>query len=201
MKKTLSTIWGVLVILGIAATAQADDIQLGTPSYGGTGCPAGSASAVLSPDQKTLSILFDQYVAEAGGVTGKRIDRKNCNIAIPVHVPQGLSISLIAVDYRGYTFVPQGGNARFSVEYFFAGRRGPRTVKNFFGPEDSDYLVSDHLIAEGVVWSPCGIDTNLRVNSSMTAQSNYYGEDVLATVDTADIEAGIIYQIQWRRCY
>ena len=30
-----------------------------SPVYSGTGCPAGSAGISLSPDNKTLSILFD----------------------------------------------------------------------------------------------------------------------------------------------
>src|SRR5262249_52788568 len=62
-----------------------DDIYLGIPSYGGTGCPAGTASVTLSPDAKALSILFDTYVAEVGGTSGKTLDRKSCNVAVPVH--------------------------------------------------------------------------------------------------------------------
>ncbi|MBS1133180.1 MAG: hypothetical protein H6R02_321, partial [Burkholderiaceae bacterium] len=49
----------------------ADDISLGEPGYGGTGCPAGSVSVTLSPDAKSLSLLFDQYVVSVGGDTGK----------------------------------------------------------------------------------------------------------------------------------
>ena len=65
-----------------------DSISLGVPGYGGSGCPGGSASVTLSPDGKSLTLIFDQFIVEAGGPTGKRIDRKNCDIAIPVHVPQ-----------------------------------------------------------------------------------------------------------------
>jgi len=27
---------------------------------------------------------------------------KSCNVAIPVHVPQGFSVSVLQVDYRGF---------------------------------------------------------------------------------------------------
>jgi hypothetical protein len=68
----------------------AGDISLGKPGYGGTGCPEGTVSATLSPDAKSLSLLFDHYQISVGGATGKSFDRKSCNIAIPVHVPQGM---------------------------------------------------------------------------------------------------------------
>lgn len=185
----------------IGASALAgDDISLGQPSYGGSGCPDGTASAVLSPDKKTLSVLFDDYIVEAGGATRKRIARKSCNIAIPVHVPQGYSISLFKIDYRGYTYVPRGAMARFNVEYFFAGARGPRYSKTFRGYTDNDYMLTNNLAAESLVWSRCGADVNLRVNSSMMTRSNRWKDDVLATVDSADVETGIVYHIQWKRC-
>lgn len=183
-----------------ASPALANDIQLGEPSYGGTGCPSGSAGVTLSPDAKSLSILFDQYIVEAGGYSGKRLDRKSCNLAIPVRVPEGYSISIFQVDYRGFASIPSGGRGQFNVEYFFAGSRGPRQVKNFYGPSDREYALTDRLAAEAMVWSPCGADTNLRVNTSMMVTSNRYGDDILATVDSADVTAGLVYHIQFRRC-
>ncbi len=175
-------------------------ISLGNPSYGGTGCPAGSASVTLSPDATALSMLFDSYTAEAGGTTGRVIDRKSCNIAVPVNVPGGFSVSVISVDYRGFNAVPAGGRNTFNVEYFFAGATGPRFQKVFAGPQNSDYLLTNTLIASALVWSPCGAQVNLRTNSSIQAQTNNFGQQALMTVDSVDITAGIIYKLQWRQC-
>ena len=91
MKMLLASI-AALGGLAMAAPASADDISLGIPGFGGSGCPAGSVSATLSPDAKSLSLLFDEYVVSAGGTTGRSFDRKTCNVAIPVHVPQGESV-------------------------------------------------------------------------------------------------------------
>ena len=109
-------LFSVMLGLFIAGQVQAAGLRLGTPEYGGTGCPAGSASAVLSPNEDTVSILFDNYVAEAGGQTGRRFDRKSCAIGIPVQVPQGYSVAVFAVDYRGANIVPSGGMNRFNAE-------------------------------------------------------------------------------------
>lgn len=196
MKKLLAV---ALVSMSVAAFAQ-DDIALGEPGYGGNGCPAGSASVTLSPDQKSLSLIFDQFIAEAGPGVGKRLDRKACNIAIPVHVPNGFSISIIAVDYRGFVSLPRAATAKLQAEYFFAGMQGPRFVKDFRGQQDTDYVFNNTLGVMANVWSPCGADVNLRVNASMTL-TNGTAQDAMATVDSTDINAGIIYAIQMRRCH
>lgn len=193
-----------LLTLVSASSASAqfatDPVRLGNPSYGGNGCPAGSASAALSSDGTQLSLLFDQFIAEAGGVTGKSVDRKSCNVAIPVHVPHGLSVSVIKVDYRGFNSLPYGGSSTFNVEYFFAGSTGPKYSKRFSGPINTDYLIHNELIASSLVWSACGQDVILRTNSSMMVLTNSLQQQALSTVDSADISAGVLYQLQWRRC-
>jgi hypothetical protein len=195
-----------LLIIAAAAAARANadeypnDVQLGQPAYGGTGCPNGTASAVLSPDNKELSILFDQYQVEAGGSTGRTLDRKACNIAIPVHIPQGWSLSIYAIDYRGFNGLPAGAYTQFNVEYFFAGQQGPRYSKVFTGPLQDDYLLDNTLAASAIVWSACGTDVILRSNSNILTRTNAAQQETLATVDSVDIKAGILYQFQWRRC-
>jgi hypothetical protein len=179
--------------------ARADDISLGQPGYGGTGCPGGSVSATLSPDSKSLSLLFDSYMVEAGGSSGKTFDRKSCNVAIPVHVPQGLAISILAIDYRGYNNVPVGANSQFAVEYFFAGTRGPSFQKTFYGPKDENYLIHNQLTAQSIVWSACGADVNLRTNSNIRVITKN-NKQALATVDSEDVNAAIVYQLQWKHC-
>ena len=99
-----------IAALLITSSVQAADLQLGQPDYAGTGCPGGSAAVSLSPDQTSISILFDQYVVEAGGA--KSYERKNCNIAISVKVPQGYSVSVFAINYRGFTGLRSGAKAQ-----------------------------------------------------------------------------------------
>jgi hypothetical protein len=188
-------------LVGSFAQAQAPQgLALGLPAYGGSGCPAGSASVTLAPDQKSLSILFDSYITEAGGVTRRRLDRKSCNIAIPVQVPQGYSVSVFQVDYRGFNSLPRGARSVFNVEYFFAGSQGPRQTKTFSGPTDQNYQLSDLLSASALVWTPCGASTNLRINSSMMVQTTPSLQQAMATVDSADVSAGLVYHISWRQC-
>ncbi|MCB0364881.1 MAG: DUF4360 domain-containing protein [Bdellovibrionaceae bacterium] len=185
--------------VAFSSAAIADGIRLGeNVGYGGNGCPAGSASITLSPDASTLSILFDQYMAEAAP---RKFARKSCNISVPVHVPQGYSVSLMKIDYRGFNMLPRGAYSDFNVEYFFAGQRGPKMTRRFRGEQAEEYLIQDGLVASAMVWSACGADVNLRVNSSiMVNNTRNRSEDALMTVDSVDIKSGIVYHLAWRTC-
>lgn len=187
--------------LAMSQAQAANGLRLGQPSYGGTGCPAGTASAMLSPDEDSISILFDQFVAEAGHTTGRRVDRKSCNISVPVTVPQGYSVAVIQTDYRGFNLIPSSGAYnRLDTEYFWAGIRGPRYSRVFNGPTNDNYTQSNGVIASSLVWTPCGASVNLRINSSIMAQAPASMQQTMMTVDTADISSGLLYHLQWRRC-
>ena len=196
MKKSILLFSAIILSAPVFAHG---DISLGEPGYGGTGCPDGTVSVTLSPDQKSLSLLFDQYQVEVGGETGKSFDRKSCNIAIPVHVPQGLSVSILKIDFRGFNHLPQSATSQFNVEYFFAGTRGPAFQRKFSGPLDEDYLINNELTAQAVVWSGCGADVNLRTNSSMRVKT-VSNKEAMASIDSEDVNAAIVYQLQWRSC-
>ena len=195
MKKILLSF--LVVTLAVPAFAR-DGIRLGRPVYNGTGCPRGSASVALSPDRKSLSMLFSRFMVEAGPSVRRTMQRKNCDIAVPVHVPQGFSVSIFNIDYRGFNSLPMGAMSMFNAEYFFAGRRGPTYRKIFRGPTTDTYLLRNRLRANALVWSRCGRDVNLRANTSMFVRSSR--ADALSTVDSADIRAGLIYHLRWRRC-
>lgn len=199
IKPMLTVLMGIM-LLSEAGYAQ-KGIRLGFPQYGGTGCPAGTASVSLSPDEDAISILFDSFSASAGNFSGKRVDRKSCNLSIPVAIPQGYSVAVIQVDYRGFNLIPAyGAYTRLNTEYFWAGIRGPTFSKLFTGPQNRDFTTTNGILAESLVWTPCGASVNLRVNSSIMAQSNSRMDQTDIMVDSADITSGLIYHLQWRRC-
>jgi len=190
---------GLFLFILIFSNLAMSGVYLGLPGYGGSGCPAGSASVTLSPDLKSLSIIFDEFIVEVGG--RKKMARKSCNIAIPVHVPQGLSVSLIKVDYRGFISQERGAKTRLSAEYFFAGKKGPKLKRIFKGEVEEDFTLTDNLGLIANVWSACGKSVNLRVNTSLLAKANRFRDDTLAMIDSADFKAGLIYHLKWKRCH
>jgi hypothetical protein len=190
-----------ILFLSTISTAQLlPGVKLGEPSYGGTGCPAGTASVSLSPDQDEISILFDQFITEAGGSTGRMVDRKACELSVPLHIPQGYSATVIQTDFRGFNLVSRGGMNRLNTEYFWAGQRGPSYSNLYRGPQNEDYFATNGVVASGVVWTPCGMSTNLRIRATIMTQTNRQMDQSMMTVDSADITGGLIYHVQWRKC-
>ena len=195
------------------------DFRMGEPSYRGTGCPEGTASVALTDDKKTLSVLFDEYVVEAGenaDVDPQNIRKgrtfKNCRVTIPLDVPAGFHVAVVQVDHRGFVSVPEGGKAAFASAVFFRSRNQNRRQARangtfvrrrmvFDGPTDEDYILSSQL--EQPMWSPCGQNVHLKINTRLWAQSNQSGDDVLATVDSVDVNANdskTVYHLLWQRC-
>ena len=198
MKRALS---GLLLLSGAAvaaaAPAQAQQLTLGVATYGGTGCPQGTASVVVSPDAHSLSILYDQYFTEVG--PGTTLARRSCNLAIPLHVPSGFSVSIIGIHYRGFNFLEPGASSTFRVEYFFAGGQGPVFTRNFAGPVLDDFLIHNDLGVAALVWSACGQDVILRTNSSIVVQQAG-GANGLVSVDSEDVDSALVFLLQWQVC-
>ncbi len=188
-------------IVMASASAEASRITLGEAAYGGNGCPAGSASITTTGDGTTMSVLFDSFAAEAGNTTGRRVDRKSCNLRVPVRVPNGYSVALIAVDYRGFNAVPgQGAYNDFRAEYFYAGSRGPVFQKRFQGPQADSFQITNNLIASNLIWSACSKEVIFSINASATSMSNSRMDQTMMIVDSIDINAGMLYHFQLRRC-
>ena len=174
------------------------NMAVGEPSYSGTGCPDNSAFVVLGADAKSLSILFDQYVAQAAGADSE--DRKTCNISIPIHVPEGMSVSIRRVDYQGLNNLPYGASARLNADYFFAGTKGSSYQKTFMGDLAEPYKLTRPLNVSFRTWSSCGQDINLITNSVLSIKSNRQGEQSLSRVGTTDAREGITYYFESRGC-
>jgi hypothetical protein len=164
-------------------------VEILSAGYGGSGCPANSASVTVSPDGQELSILFDKFIAVGNNPSESR---KSCNLSIPIKVPEGFQVSLYDADYRGYVAPSTSANLR--AEYFFAGARGPVFSRRFNG--ETNYNVRDKLATVADVWSACGASTNMRVNAAMSARGQG-----MATVDSFDLtHRGLVYHIQYRAC-
>ncbi len=178
-----------------------------TPTYGGTGCPQGSASATLSPDGKELSVLFDSYVAEAGNGAPMARDSKGCQINIPFIVPAGYAVQVVKMDYRGFTSLPLGARSTFGAGFRFLEVNGratgaPRTLRASVmqGPRSGDFTLSS--VMHGRPFSPCGQNFILAAESTLNVQSNRAGEQSLSTVDSVDaVQTPVVYSLRWKRCH
>ncbi|MCB0364720.1 MAG: DUF4360 domain-containing protein [Bdellovibrionaceae bacterium] len=183
-------------------------VKMGRPSHGGSGCTSGTVAAVLSPDQKTLSMLFDNYIVEAGDSFGNRRGLKSCQISVPFKVPSGYQVSVVKLDYRGFHSIPVNGFAHYDATYYMSdaqtgqiSRRRIRRKLNVRGPEDGDFVINSQVRGRQM-WSNCGRDFNLHINTNITAMSNNSGDDTMAILDSIDARAEqtVDYHLVWKPC-
>ena len=89
-------------------------------------------------------------------------------------------------------------------------------VKKINGEFDDEYFITSDDVMGGefdfadsfgnkgfgdLVFSGCGEDTNIRINTSMLVKTNRWKDDAMATVDSADVSSGIIYHLVYEPCF
>jgi hypothetical protein len=184
----------VAALLALSATAaEAQDplpaVVLGQPAYGGTGCADGTAGIVLGFSRQAAIYVFEDY---AVGDSGRAVDRKTCAVAIPVHVPAGVSVAVRTVALRGAVKLPDGLDATLNVELFSAGETGEINEIALAGPANTGFLRFVTVPEDQLAWSTCGEDINLRVNTSLRTRGT---EDAAVSVS-----AMIVYPLATKAC-
>ncbi|MEO6179779.1 MAG: DUF4360 domain-containing protein [Devosia sp.] len=160
-----ASLLAIVVAPGLALADNAT-LTLGTPAYGGAGCPDGSVTTLISPDKQSFTLVFSAYALEVGG-TQTPSDRVSCNLVIPVTVPAGLQISIEAIDLLGSTDLPEGADGIVTSEAFFSGGQGPNLARPLKGPTADPVLIRNPPADTAPAWSNCGTDVNLRLNSAI----------------------------------
>jgi hypothetical protein len=166
--------------------------------YAGNGCPAGSATVILADDRQSVSVLFDEYIVEAGGINQRAFDRKKCDIAFGLKIPEGISVSLVDAEYQGKIDLPAGAKATFTRDYFFAGSKGPERKSTWEGSLNQDFNLKDSVD----LWSACGADVILRSKNAGIVRTQA-GEPASLAINTS-IKLQQIpvlrYNLAYRRC-
>lgn len=88
---------------------------------GGSGCPQGSATALLSGDGQVVTIAFDKYYAQTGPGTTPADSRKNCQVFFNLFYPQGYTYTVATNDFRGYISQEKSCKTTLGVTNFFSG--------------------------------------------------------------------------------
>jgi hypothetical protein len=181
-----------------AAIAHPEVAYFASVTAYGTGCPAGTTNTSISPDGKTLRLEYAAFEVDIAKQTPEPQISKNCELTIQMHSPKGLSFGVKSFAYHGYAFLEEGVQASQWARYYFQGNPVPPSNSNrvvLTGPYDSDFVFRDVFGTAGTVWSPCGtdrvlnVDTRLQVKNSLPKRTGYVSLSHLAVVELA-----------WRSC-
>lgn len=172
-------------------------------AFRGTGCRPGTVAWNSSPDARALTLLFSDFVVEAGPATQRQMS-KVCELDLRLRVPSGWSYALASVDVRGYAqLATQESKGRVHAFYAFGRSPEPELLisQQFKGPYASDYQLHGDAALESLVWSPCGGSRLMRLRTRINAVAPANGSaGALVTVDSVDSEVTQKYALTWKRC-
>ncbi|EER29982.1 hypothetical protein D8B26_007256 [Coccidioides posadasii str. Silveira] len=182
-------------------TPDPDKVQIVGVTYGGTGCPSNTVSHVLSDDRQVMTLIFDEYVASIGPEVPITQNRKNCQLNINLRYPGGFQFSIFSADYRGYANLEKGITGTQKSTYYFSGQtQQTNTQTQWKGPFSGDFLLHDEAENTSTVWSPCGANGALNINSQIRLTSSDRNAQGIMTNDSLDASFKQIVHFRWREC-
>lgn len=180
-----------------------DKIIIKVATVNGSGCPQGTTAVAVSEDNTAFTVTYSDYLAQVGGNSDPTAFRKNCQLNLVVHVPQGFTYAIASADYRGFASLQPGASAVQRASYYFQG--SPQTAYRnhpFSGPLADNWQATDSTEWAQLVWAPCGVQRNFNINTELrvSAGSSAPGKVSFMTMDSTDGDISTIYHLAWKEC-
>ncbi|MFI6078087.1 DUF4360 domain-containing protein [Actinoplanes sp. NPDC051343] len=168
----------------------------------GSGCPAGTASVTMLPDNTGFRITYSDFLARAGGTVPATDFRKNCQVNLLVHIPQGFTFAVARADYWGKLRLAAGASALERSNYYYQGSSDDNYVDHSIaGPTAGTWHTVDVTDDAELVYAACGavrslnINTELRVDpGTATATTSYI------SLRASEGDVYTVVQFQWKQC-
>lgn len=185
-----------------------EEISVEEPTLRGEGCSDENTGVSITPDKKTISFIFDNFISESGKTLQLRRSYTRCQITLPLKVPRGWQVALVKLEQRGFYALPEKTSARLKTTYSFTSGRGRWQhvfVKNrsIRGPAEADFVFESEMKSKPV-YSRCGKQIQLRMDMEVSTKTNRAGDDVVFALDSVDAavdnksRSGL--HLLWRKC-
>jgi len=187
----------ITLLLTTAVRAQS------TAGVGQNACPEGTYSVVTSPDGTTLSILFDNFSVKSGPSSNSTLIRKFCNIQVPLKLPDGYTLGVYKVDYRGFAHLSSEQYSELFVDYTFGTRNKSRRYhRKIKGAHDGDFLFTETIGAGLMKRVGCGEEGVLNVAAALELNTGLQPGDAMVALDSVDgaPKGGLIYHFDLKKC-
>jgi hypothetical protein len=184
----------------------ADKIVIDVVNTNGTGCPAnvpGSATVVVSPDNTAFTVTYSSYLAQVGPGIPLSDFRKNCQLALNVHVPQGFTYAVAKADYRGFASLAKGATGVEKATYYFQGDSTSVGASHpFAGPMSDDWQTTDEADIAALVYKKCGVERFFNINTELRVLkgTSKASDTSMMFMDSTDGSITTIYHFHWKKC-
>ncbi|MFF7854046.1 DUF4360 domain-containing protein [Streptomyces sp. NPDC007904] len=179
-----------------------DKIVIKVATVNGSGCPQGTAAVAVSADNTAFTVTYSDYLAQAGGTSDPTAYRKNCQLSLLVHVPQGFTYAVASADYRGFAALQPGAKGTQRASYYFQGSSDTQYRSHpFAGPYDDNWQATDTTDWAQLVWAPCGVQRNFNINTELRVSAGTTSDEVsFMTMDSTDGDISTVYHLAWKEC-
>jgi len=193
---------GVMLSL-LASSAYADTppsapVVIDVATVNGSGCPAGTAAVDVSPGNAAFTITYSDYLAQVGPDAAPTEFRKNCQVSVAVHAPQGFTYAIARAEYAGHAALAAGATGLQRARYYFQGQQPTAVFSHpFAGPVDDDWVTTDVVDLSQLAFAPCGAQRNLNINTELRVIA---GTSDPAATSWLAMDSETIYHFVWQRC-
>ncbi|WP_043687138.1 DUF4360 domain-containing protein [Streptomyces xylophagus] len=180
-----------------------DKIVINVATVNGSGCPQGTTAVAVSEDNTAFTVTYSAYLAQVGGNSDPTAFRKNCQLNLVVHVPQGFTYAIASVDYRGFASLQRGASGAQKASYYFQGSSSTASKNHpFNGPYDDNWQATDSTDWAQLVWAPCGVQRNFNINTELrvAAGTSSFSAVSFMTMDSTDGDISTVYHMAWKEC-
>lgn len=180
-----------------------DRIAIDVLTVNGSGCRAGTAAVATASNNTSFTVTYSDYLAQAGGNSGPTEFRKNCQINLQVHVPQGFTYAIAGADYRGFAHLASGALGMERANYYHQGMAQTTPVSHLIkGSYSDNWQFSDRTPVSELVFKPCGEDRNFNINTELRVLKGASdpAETSFMAFDSTDGSVKTTYHFEWKRC-
>ncbi len=185
------------------------NIQVQVLRMFGDGCPAGTARAALTPDQTTISILFDNFVNEIPPTSTLVQAKKTCSVTLGIKFPGQNRVAIVGSDARGFAHVPAGGTASISVNHYsiYGAAKYQQKMnvrRDIRGPSEGPVEINSRF-QDVPLWSQCGTQMKyntmifpfMTITMELAGSSQDPQDSLMAAMDSLDFSAPLSYHLAW----
>lgn len=150
----------------------------------GTGCPQDQLQTFVKFDSERNQIVIAprSMNLNVGGTVGRKSDRKSCQLAIPMKAPAQYRLIVSQLDMSSVLNLNKNTSATLKFEVFSSGQANQVFSKVYQAKQTG--LSGRALIRENqILATECGVDSNLRLNSSAVLTTAAVDKNSQVSVD------------------
>ncbi|GHE34492.1 hypothetical protein GCM10017673_41620 [Streptosporangium violaceochromogenes] len=188
----------------VGPVSPSSKITVDVVTVNGSGCPHGSAVVTKGSDSTTFTVTYSDYLAQVGVGSTPTDFRKNCQLSLRVHAPQGFTYAVAQADYQGFAHLEDGATGEQKASYYFQGESQTAPVSHVLrGPFEGDWKNTDTTNVAALVYMPCGEDRGLNVNTELKVNAGTSSPEKTTSFMTMDSTHGsvnTVFHLRWKQC-